>query len=279
MTEWDAANYIRRSSLQETMAAEVLALLRVSGNERVLDIGCGDGRITAKIASRLPQGSVLGVDSSHDMILFALHHNAPNLNFQVADASNLSFRNEFDLIVSFNALHWLPDPNPPLKCIRAAMKSNAQAQLRLVPDGERKSLETVLEETRLSPRWSRYYDNFRNPYLHLTPDQYAQVAERNGFGVQRLRTTSHSWDFQSRENFFAFGQVTFIEWTRCLPDPEKPAFINDVLDRYAAVTANFALSNDLAAGLPGRNSDEHTNNSTAPHTFHFYQMDITLTPA
>ena len=51
MTEWDASNYARRSALQETMAAQVLALLKFTGHERVLDIGCGDGRITAEIAT------------------------------------------------------------------------------------------------------------------------------------------------------------------------------------------------------------------------------------
>jgi SAM-dependent methyltransferase len=84
-----------------------LALLRLKGSERVLDIGCGDGRITAEIAARVPQGSVIGVDSSHDMIAFASSHFGlelrPNVRFEVADAGSLPFREEFDLVVSFNA--------------------------------------------------------------------------------------------------------------------------------------------------------------------------------
>jgi trans-aconitate 2-methyltransferase len=259
MTEWNAAAYVKRSGLQEAMAAEVLALLELRGNERVLDIGCGDGRVTAEIARRAPNGSVVGVDASNDMIAFAKTHAAqPNLRFGVANAANLSFQNEFDLIVSFNALHWIPDPHPPLRCIRAAMKPNARAQLRLVPDGERKSLETVLEETRKSPRWANYFQNFTNPYLHVTPEQYATAAERNHLRVDSLHVSDRSWDFQTRENFFAAGSVTFVAWTRRLPDCEKPAFINDVLDRYQPV----------AASAPGE-----------AHFFKFYQFDIALSPA
>src|SRR5438876_81350 len=71
MTEWDAAEYARRSSLQEAMAEEALAVLHVVGSERVLDVGCGDGKITAQIAARLRRGTVTGVDSSQDMIAFA----------------------------------------------------------------------------------------------------------------------------------------------------------------------------------------------------------------
>src|SRR4029077_15176021 len=113
MTEWDAAEYSRRSSLQETMAQGVFALLNLKGSERILDVGCGDGKITAQIAYRTSKGSVLGVDPSQDMINFAQSHfgpaTLPNLRFEVADARRLPFENEFDLVVSFNALHWIPE--------------------------------------------------------------------------------------------------------------------------------------------------------------------------
>ena len=258
MTEWNAAGYVKRSGLQEAMAAEVLALLQLRGNERVLDIGCGDGRVTAEIANRVPRGSVVGVDASHEMIAFAQTHAAQsNLSFEVANAARLVFQNEFDLVVSFNALHWLPDPGAPLRCMRTAMKPSGRAQLRLVPDGERKSLETVLEETRKSARWASYFQNFTNPYLHVTPEQYAAAAEHNRFRVESLHSSAKSWDFHTREAFFAVGSVTFVEWTRRLPKSEKPAFINDVLDRYQPV----------AADTPAE-----------AHTFKFYQLDVTLTP-
>jgi trans-aconitate 2-methyltransferase len=264
MTEWDASAYRRRSSLQAAMAAEVLPLLHLKGNERILDIGCGDGRITAEIASRVPRGSVLGVDSSGDMIRLASSHAETNLRFAEADARILSFHHEFDVVVSFNALHWLPDQAAPLRGIHKALKRGGYAQLRLVADGERKSLETVLEETRKSEKWTRYYSNFRDPYLHLTPDQYAKLAERNNFRVQHLHTVAKSWDFFTFENFFAFGQVTFVEWTHVLPDPQKSLFINEVLDRYRRVIPTVPTS---------------PANSSAPHIFYFYQMDITLSPS
>src|SRR5437870_6132646 len=96
MTEWDAAEYSRRSSLQEAMAQEVLALLDLNGSERILDVGCGDGKITAQIASRASKGSVVGVDPSRDMISFAQSHfgpaTVPNLRFEMADARRLPFK-------------------------------------------------------------------------------------------------------------------------------------------------------------------------------------------
>ena len=156
MTEWNASGYARVAGLQEAMAAEVLSLLKLKGDERVLDLGCGNGKVTAEIAARVSNGFVLGVDASAEMIAFACEHFGAltNLRFETCDIRRLTFRQEFDLVVSFNALHWIPDQQEALRAIRSAMKPNARAQLRLVPDSERKSLETVLEEHE-SPRAGR----------------------------------------------------------------------------------------------------------------------------
>jgi trans-aconitate 2-methyltransferase len=261
MTEWDAAEYFRRSSLQQVMADEVLGLLELRGSERILDIGCGDGKITAEIAARVPRGAVVGIDASQDMIGFAANHFGPairsNLRFEVADARRLAFRNEFDLIVSFNALHWIPEQDSALQSIRAAMTSEGLAVLRLVPRGERKSLENVVEETRLSSRWADYFREFNDPYLHLTPEQYRALAERNRLRVLRLHSQTKTWDFLSRAAFFAFCSVGLVAWTQRLPEVERPVFINEVLDRYRAVAMDRA-------------GEENT--------FKFYQLDVRLAP-
>ena len=61
MTEWNAGGYYRQAALQKWVADEHLASLTLADGERVLDVGCGDGKITAEIADRLPPGSALGV--------------------------------------------------------------------------------------------------------------------------------------------------------------------------------------------------------------------------
>ena len=225
MTEWNAAEYARISELQRAMADEVLELLDVEGSEQVLDIGCGQGKVTAEIAACVPRGAVIGIDASQDMIAFAVSHFGPaiwpNLSFEVADARRLPFREEFDLVVSVNALHWVPEQDAALRSIGSAMKPDGVAQLRLVPTGERRSLESVLEETRRSSRWAGYFREFHDPYLRLTPEQYGALAEQNGLRVRCIHTETKSWDFQSRRAFFAFGSVTFVEWTRFLPDNER----------------------------------------------------------
>jgi len=258
-SEWNAAGYARISGLQQQMAAEALAPLTLIGTERVLDIGCGQGKVTAEIAARVPHGRVVGVDQSHDMIDFArAHFDAANLRFEVGDARALTFNAEFDCVVSFNALHWVPDQDAALQSIRRALSPNGRALLRLVPMGERKSLETVVEETRAAPRWRAAFAGFTDPYLRLTPDQYRSAAQRNGFRVLQLDCTTNEWDFGTHEAFFAFCAVGLIAWTSRLAQDQRAAFVDDVMTRYG---------DEAPATSPSRN------------VFRFYQMDVQLTLA
>jgi trans-aconitate 2-methyltransferase len=259
MTEWDAADYERISGLQVAMADKVLAVLDLSGASRVLDVGCGNGKITAEIAARRPEATVVGVDPSHEMIGFAASHYGtathPNLRFEVADARQLPYRAEFDLVVSFNALHWVRAQEQALQSIHDAMQPGGRAQLRLVGKGARHSLEHVLEGTCFLPQWAGYFEGFEQPYLHLTPEQYGDLAKRCGFAVAGLESEDEAWDFQTRAAFEAFGDVTFVEWTRRLPEEKEAKFIEDVLDRYR----------QEACEKPGEGN-----------VFKFYQMNVEL---
>jgi trans-aconitate 2-methyltransferase len=255
MTEWNALGYEKISALQQAMAAEVLAALDLKDTMRVLDLGCGNGKITAEIARRVPEGTVLGVDASSDMIAFAREHFSaathPNLSFAVTDIRKIAYRDEFDTVVSFNALHWIAEQAAALQAIHGAMRKGGSAQLRLVPTNQRQSLEDVLEETRRSARWARYYDGFQDPYLHIRAEDYAALAEAHGLRVESQEVEDKAWNFGSHEGFFAFGSVTFVEWLRKVPEEAKPEFIRDVLKRYASVAGD-------------------------DHTFRFYQMNIKL---
>jgi trans-aconitate 2-methyltransferase len=259
VTEWDAQAYNRVSALQQWLAEKTLVGLRLDGHERVLDVGCGDGKITGEIARRLPRGSVLGVDASRTMVGFAARTfpatTYPNLAFRVADAAQLPFVDEFDLVVSFNCLHWVRDQAAALCGIRAALVASGSAHLRLVSRGARRSLEDVIEDTRRAPPWAAYFPDYQPPYLHLTPDAYRALAGSNGLRVERLDVRQEAWDFESRDAFGRFAAATFVEWTRLIPPKRHGAFINEVLDRYQQV---------------GDGSPSQAN------VFTFYQMEIVL---
>jgi trans-aconitate 2-methyltransferase len=107
---WNAADYAANSAAQQIWARELIAQLQLRGDEHVLDVGCGDGKMTAELARSVPQGSVTGIDASPEMIRFARGNFSPgkhpNLEFQICDARNIS-------------LAALSSPSPPPKEERA----------------------------------------------------------------------------------------------------------------------------------------------------------------
>lgn len=254
---WQAADYAPHSGLQAAMAVEVLARLVLRGDERLLDLGCGDGKLSVQVAQRLPRGSVLGVDASADMIDWAQRHfgAVPNLRFEVADARALPYREAFDQVLSFNALHWVPDLEAALRGIRRALRPGGRALLRLVTKGELTSLEETAEQVRHEPPWAADFGALRDPYLRLDAAQVAALAGACGLRVCALDAQPKRWDFGSDEAFYAFCHAGFGAWTQALPPGRRDAFVREVLQRYEAlIVARFGER----------------------HVFHFMQTDVEL---
>jgi trans-aconitate 2-methyltransferase len=119
----------------------------------VLNIGCGDGKVTAIIARSVPDGSVVGIDNSEDVILFARNYvpqdRFPGLSFIRMDTRCLAFDEKFDFIFSNAALHWIRDQRDVLAGIKDCLlfggrlliqmggKGNAAAVLLKAPTGTR----------------------------------------------------------------------------------------------------------------------------------------------
>ena len=126
MYRWDPKFYSSNSSAQKNWGFELLAKLSFKGSERFLDVGCGDGKLSAEIARTLPEGSVLGIDLSEDMITFARNHypqeKFPNLSFMQIDANELTFDSEFDVVFSNAVLHWIKAPETALKGFWKSLK-------------------------------------------------------------------------------------------------------------------------------------------------------------
>ncbi len=102
--QWNADEYAIHSAPQQKWAKELIGKLKLIGNEWLLDIGSGDGKIAAEIASHLKNGKVVGIDNSEEMISLATKKfpatGYSNLSFQKQDAKALSFCQEFDIVFS-----------------------------------------------------------------------------------------------------------------------------------------------------------------------------------
>ena len=110
--EFDAGKYRQSASHQTEWGAKLIAELDLRGDERILDLGCGDGVVTAQLAELVPSGEVVGIDSSQNMIAAAQALASNRLSFRRLDINDLDYEAEFDLIFSNAALHWVKDHSP-----------------------------------------------------------------------------------------------------------------------------------------------------------------------
>ena len=126
---WNSEHYKKYSSFQNhEWALASLENIHFTGGETILDVGCGDGNITAKVAQKVPNGSVIGIDLSPSMIKAAKesYAHAANLSFDIADATSFSFKQKFDYVTCFFVLHWIEDQLTVLKNIKKALKPNGK---------------------------------------------------------------------------------------------------------------------------------------------------------
>jgi trans-aconitate 2-methyltransferase len=231
--EWSGEGYAAISGLQKWLADESLAQLQWRHRDEVLDIGCGDGKITAQIAPLVAQA--VGVDYSESMVEFAReHHRLDNLSFYQGDARDFRLNSTVDRIVSFNALHWIPEAEQPevFMTLAACLKPKGQAHIRLVGEGPQKSLEDVMEDVRALPQWSEFFSGYSKPFCHPTLDQVRQWAAAAGLEIVEHRLDQKHWDFGSREAFEAWGNTTMVNWFGQVPKERRQDFVRDVIDHY-----------------------------------------------
>ncbi len=238
-TRWDGAEYDRVNDLQRWVADRSLAELDLRGDERVLDVGCGDGRITAEVAARVPRGSVLGIDPSPGMLEVARTREAPNLAFAPGSVESMAYDAEFDAVLSFNALHWVADHDLAMRHVRQALVPDGTALLQFVCDGERPSIEDVALSVIRLPEWAAYVDGVAAPFHHSDPQLVAEKAERAGLAVTALRVDDLAWDFGTADALLAWCRAGFADWLVHLPDEAARAgFLAEVGAAYAEVVGS-----------------------------------------
>lgn len=244
MTDWDGEGYEQISDLQRHLAQRTLSALEFRGDERLLDVGCGDGFITRSIAARLSRGLVVGVDASPRMIRAALAKPDPpgaQIRFEVCDSVEMPFIDEFDVVVSFNVLHWIVDQHAALEAIATATKPGGRVIVQMVCAGPRPSLEKLAMAVCSRPRWHDFFADFAPPYIHVEPSEYAGIAASAGLLVATQTVQDIEWDFGSREAFARWCTVGFADWiARLVPDAVSE-WVDDVVTDYQQLVGGPGL--------------------------------------
>jgi ubiquinone/menaquinone biosynthesis C-methylase UbiE len=136
--EWDPKSYLENSLMQLTIGEMGIKKLNPLPNEKILDLGCGIGNLTSKIAKLTTQGKVVGIDIDPQMISYAKkqlkEQKIKNLTFAQKDAINLTFQNEFDAIYSNIVIHWVKPLKLLFEKLYASLKVGGRIQLDTIFD-------------------------------------------------------------------------------------------------------------------------------------------------
>ena len=172
MKVWDAAGYQSRFSFVFKHGEGVVELLNPKPGERILDLGCGSGQLTAKIAEA--GAMVEGIDQSPDMIVQA-RANYPAIKFEVADAIAFTVDAPLDAVFSNAVLHWVKDASAAIECVYQALKPGGRFVLEMGGVGNTKALLGAVREVA---------GELDLPWFYPTIGEYSALLERAGFEVR-----------------------------------------------------------------------------------------------
>lgn len=232
---WRGDDYAKNSESQKSSAEDFMKKTGFSGSESVLDVGCGDGKITAAMAKALVRGAVLGVDISPSMIQTAqkTFSQEKNLSFEVTDAAAVNFTEKFDLITSFTVMQWVLDQRGALHRFEKALRPGGKLWIQM-PTGLPSAMEEALQLTLSDKKWAPYFIHFAAPWKFYSADEYRTLLIDAHLTPLRLDVATKHEHFPSRAAFQGFLRQWF-PYLRPLPEDQKDAFLTALLDRYFTI--------------------------------------------
>ena len=183
--EWDADTYDRVSDPQFEWGVEVLERLELEGDEYVLDAGCGTGRVTARLIERLPEGRVLAVDGSEDMVRRASEALGDRAEVRFADLAELELDEPVDLIFSTAVFHWLPDHDNLFRRLHAALRPGGGLVAQCGGAGNVARLASAIVTVAGDPEYGPHFEGMKVIWNFAEPDETQERLAAAGFSDAR----------------------------------------------------------------------------------------------
>jgi SAM-dependent methyltransferase len=230
-SENDIKKFSKSNSLLYNEAMTLLNRIALPQKAIILDIGCGDGMITCEIAKKGYGGFVMGTDKSPKIIKRASknHNHQQNLFFLQMDACKNIFKKKFDMITSFNCLHWVKQPQNALYGIANAAVSNAR--IILIFSHKKSLFHQVLDKLSSSLKWRNYFLDFVNPRAFFEIHIVEEMLIKADFKVIEMQEKENTYFFNSvirlREFFTTTGSHI-----KQIPNQLVDNFVDDCVSEF-----------------------------------------------
>jgi trans-aconitate methyltransferase len=215
---WDPDRYARNARFVSDLGAPVVELLAPRAGERILDLGCGDGVLSAKLAAM--GCNVIGVDASPAQIQAT---QKLGVEAQVVDAEHLNFEAEFDAVFSNAALHWMRNPDAVINGVWRALRPGGRFVAEMGGYGCVETIKRALIEA-LNRRGID--GQAASPWYFPTVEDYYARLNSRGFTINYIalipRPTPLPGDVTAWLETFAQS------FTATLPSDERPVYLAEV---------------------------------------------------
>lgn len=236
--EFDGEKYKEASSHQKEWGKKLISELSLKGDERILDLGCGDGALTTELTRLVPEGFVVGIDASEGMIDTACEGcDRDNVKFELVDINDIDFVDEFDIVFSNATLHWIKDHNKLLKNLFNSLKDNGVARLNFAADGNCSCFFKVVKEVMAESSYAGYFTGFEWPWYMPKVKEYGTVVEQFPFKEKRVWGENADKYFPNVEAMVKWvEQPSLVPFLECIGWKDRTGFRDMVVKRMIEET-------------------------------------------
>jgi len=238
--EWDASSYDRMSDPQLAMARDVIDRLDLQGDERVLDAGCGTGRVTAVVVDRVPHGHVVAVDGSEAMVAETRKRFGDAVTAFASDLVELELDEPVDAILSTATFHWIPDHERLFEGLYATLQPGGRLAAQCGGAGNIANVQEAIDAVDHPA-----LRGWPGPWNYATPEDTTRRLRDAGF--KDIWTWLQPWPVEPPDPREFFSTVILGSHLERIPADEHEAFVEAVLARVGEpVRVDYVRLNILA---------------------------------
>lgn len=226
----DGETYDRISAPLERIGREVLDRLPLSGTETVLDAGCGSGRVTQALVERLPQGHVIGVDGSPEMIAAARERLGTSVELVIADLESFDLGGRrVDAVLSTATFHWIADHAKLFARLAANMRSGGRLAVQFGGTGNVAELLTAAGRVASQDPFATHLADWPGPWNFAGPEETTARLEGCGFTDIRAWLVKRPAPYEDLREWLRVNALS--AHLERLPSPLREPYVEAVAQR------------------------------------------------
>ena len=238
--EFDGNKYKQASTHQKEWGNKIISEFNLTGNERILDLGCGDGILTQQLSQLVPNGFVLGIDSSKGMIETAKEQKSANVSFRLLSINDIDFIDEFDLIFSNATLHWIIDHRNLLDRTYKALRKHGIIRFNFAGDGNCSTFISVIKQVMEYNDYKDFFRAFDWPWYMPRLVDYKLLIDNCDFIETNVWGENADRYFQTKDEMIKWiDQPSLVPFIKLVDESKRPKFREEVINEMLKLSEQF----------------------------------------